>query len=384
MADAGQHHRIIEFFCGVGGLHYAMSESGVKHQVACAFDVDNMALATYSLNHPKTATSSADIVSLTEGALARLAADTWLLSPPCQPYTRQGDAGRRDRNRDNGTDGRANALERLIQLLGSCDEATLPSFLFLENVVGFESSATRSRLTAILIQRGFYFRELWASPIHFGVPNQRTRYFLLARRTADFGDWGGQSPMATDINSGAQSVEEHLHLLQLDQASIDAAIAEGRRVDAPTGMPDELVMAKCGALDSYLLPKDSEQLQQLAVPDHVLERYGLAMDFVTRQSCRTCCFTKNYSRYIKGTGSILLEAVTTMPTLHDAPSLEDLRVLRPRFFAPSEIAAIHGFPRSFAFPAHITRKKQYELLGNSLSVPVVTLLVRALFAPAPT
>ena len=28
-------------------------------------------------------------------------------------------------------------------------------------------------------------REVWASPAMIGVPNQRTRYFLLARRGAD-------------------------------------------------------------------------------------------------------------------------------------------------------------------------------------------------------
>ena len=56
--------------------------------------------------------------------------------------------------------------------------------------------------------------------------------------------------------------------------------------------------------------------------------------------------------------------------------------LRPRFLAPREIANVHGFPPSFEFPP-LPRKKQYELIGNSLSVQVVTELLLFLFAPPP-
>ena len=44
--------------------------------------------------------------------------------------------------------------------------------------------------------------------------------------------------------------------------------------------------------------------------------------------------------------------------------------LHSRFLAPAEIALIHGFPPSFRFPPSISKKRQYELLGNSLSVQV--------------
>ena len=40
------------------------------------------------------------------------------------------------------------------------------------------------------------------------------------------------------------------------------------------------------------------------MPPHILERYGAAMDVVSRQSRRSTCFTKNYSRYIKGAAAI--------------------------------------------------------------------------------
>ena len=65
------------------------------------------------------------------------------------------------------------------------DGSLLPGALLLENVVGFESSASRKRLCTVLTTAGYCVREVWASPAMIGVPNQRTRYFLLARSGAE-------------------------------------------------------------------------------------------------------------------------------------------------------------------------------------------------------
>ena len=59
-------------------------------------------------------------------------------------------------------------------------------------------------------------------------------------------------------------------------------------------------------------------------------------------------------------------------------TLEVLTPLRPRYFTPREVARLHGFPETFAFPDAISQKKRYELLGNSLSVQVVAGLLRYL------
>ena len=54
----------------------------------------------------------------------------------------------------------------------------------------------------------------------------------------------------------------------------------------------------------------------------------------------------------------------------------------PRYLAPCEIARLHGFPATFAFPPTVSRKKQFELLGNSLSVDCVAALLRFMLADA--
>jgi tRNA (cytosine38-C5)-methyltransferase len=52
-----------------------------------------------------------------------------------------------------------------------------------------------------------------------------------------------------------------------------------------------------------------------------------------------------------------------------------LSALGLRYFTPREVANLHSLPPSFAFPAHIPPRQRYGLLGNSLSVAVVSELL---------
>jgi tRNA (cytosine38-C5)-methyltransferase len=182
-------------------------------------------------------------------------------------------------------DKRASALLHLIEVLQSCGPDVLPTYLLLENVVGFESSGTRCQLHAALRSRGFAICELWASPAQFRVPNQRTRYFLLARRGQDF------PPPPPAIAP-----------LLLCPADLEATRDLQEPIPPPRGEVPVEIQQACEALTSYLLPVDAPQLAGLRVADHILERYGAAMDVVGRSAHRSICFTKNYSRYVKGVG----------------------------------------------------------------------------------
>ena len=397
--------RVCEFFSGIGGLHYALRRTGERHRVVCAYDVDEAANATYHRNLGGQATA-ANLCSLTAEKLRAHRADTWLLSPPCQPYSRQG-------QQLGEADGRANALTHITNLLGSDEllpEELLPSFLLLENVVGFESSSMRAALHAALIARGFAVREFWLSPVHIGVPNQRTRYFMLAKRGSAF----APAPPA---------LEERM----LSPEALAASLAAAEPLPAPRGEVSVELQARCAPLSSFLMaPADAAAVPGLRVGEHLLERYGAAMDVVGRGARRSTCFTKNYSRYVKGTGSVIAERLDAPALVRPAAPSRPLRRSRPvpavpshpphswsltplrpclgpslpsppltscrptppsqpehapktlealgplgvRFFAPQEIAAVHGFPPDFDFPSSVGKAKRYQLLGNSLSVQV--------------
>ena len=89
---------VLELFSGVGGLHYgylaalaARGELGGAHPRVQAYDVSDLATAVWHHNFPsQPKPSSRGIQSLRAAELDRLGAALWLVSPPCQPYTRNG------------------------------------------------------------------------------------------------------------------------------------------------------------------------------------------------------------------------------------------------------------------------------------------------------
>eukprot|EP00966_Prymnesium_polylepis_P322986 7379210-Prymnesium_polylepis.1 len=178
--------------------------------------------------------SSIDLKSLRVEQLQRLAANMWLLSPPCQPYSRQG-------QQLGGADKRAGALTHIIDILEGCPSSVLPLYVLLENVVGFESSGMRQELHAALVRRGYSVRELWASPVAFGVPNQRTRYFLLARRTSE----GEGSSAAVAAKGGTDAAAA---------VAAEPAATEPAAIAGTTSASDAFVSIESPAAESAAAP----------------------------------------------------------------------------------------------------------------------------------
>ena len=56
-----------------------------------------------------------------------------------------------------------------------------PQYLLIENVKGFRDSEMRTKVVEALKALTYDVREILLSPTQFGIPNQRTRYFLLAK-----------------------------------------------------------------------------------------------------------------------------------------------------------------------------------------------------------
>ena len=54
--------------------------------------------------------------------------------------------------------------------------------------------------------------------------------------------------------------------------------------------------------------------------------------------------------------------------------------LHLRYFHPKELLSLFGFPEEFQFPHNISMKKQYELIGNSVNVTVISYLLQELFS----
>ncbi|XP_033235972.1 tRNA (cytosine(38)-C(5))-methyltransferase [Drosophila pseudoobscura] len=341
--------RVLELFSGIGGMHYAFKYAQLDGNIVAAMDVNTVANAVYNfaLNcHVKTR----NIQSLSEKEVSKLGATMLLMSPPCQPHTRQG------LQRDT-EDKRSDALTHLCTLIPQCE--TL-QYILMENVKGFECSQARNQFVEALEKAGFYWREFILTPTQFNVPNTRYRYYCIARKTKDFAFAGGKIwEEMPESPSTEQSVSQISAILE-DNVSCE-----------------------------YL------------VPDDVLTKRVLVMDIIHPTQNRSMCFTKGYTHYTEGTGSAftplskeeshrIFELVKEIDNNNQDTSsssedvrqrrLDLLRQIKLRYFTPREVARLMSFPEEFAFPPETTNRQKYRLLGNSINVKVVGELIKLLIA----
>lgn len=259
--------------------------------------------------------------------------------------------------------------------------------LFVENVVGFETSDTRAKMIEILASSEYITQEFILSPLQFGVPYSRPRYFCLAKRKPlsfhhevcnnkllwspsplfehnenNVTDGWDQPPVNWDtLIHSCEPVERFLEFK-----------SSSNRVTGGTGTD---VSADCSGALENIDERNLNTMSQYIVPLSLIERWESAMDIVYPDSKRCCCFTKSYYRYVKGTGSLL---ATIQPNIKGKES--SLKKQGLRYFTPREVANLHSFPDDFQFPEAISLRQCYALLGNSLSVAVVAHLLRYLFS----
>ncbi|KAJ3302518.1 C-5 cytosine-specific DNA methylase [Kappamyces sp. JEL0829] len=385
----------LEFFSGIGGLHYGLEkacrELGCDARVLASFDMNQQANKVYqhnfqqepinqgierlsvpylkSLEKPKKEKTKkrkrvpdseplAAVSPRTQEDLPASPVNCWLLSPPCQPYTAGG-------KRLDDSDLRAAGLLHLISILPLID--TPPRFLFLENVPNFELSQSRGRLLAALNQVGYQIDEFLVSPLAFGIPNDRKRYYLAAHLPAE-----KPPPYPAD----------DLSLIHTLPSTYCRSV--------PPDVPLE-------PLAAYIEEYGPEQLDALWVKEtDIRKRTNFIFDVVQPTSHKTSTFTKAYgTHHFFGSGSFLQTQDLDHPYVDDA---EHLIRSAPRFFSPTEVARLHAFPLKddvagrprdhwLEFPPDITMKQRWALLGNSLNglwtlltiVCVVAALLKELF-----
>ncbi|RKP06541.1 S-adenosyl-L-methionine-dependent methyltransferase [Thamnocephalis sphaerospora] len=365
--------RVLEFYAGIGGMHLSLREAKVDAEVVLALDVNDVTRAVYAHNFPGVRMCASLVESVSMQEYEALAADIYLMSPPCQPYTRTG--------RQLGSeDSRAKSFLRIIDMLGSMQHP--PKYLLVENVKGFEVSETRSALVEQLERMGYAFREFLLTPLQFGVPNARLRYYLVAKRKPlKFLD-DEQEACADAATSGCPPVQ---HTLPGTRAQTDSLLLSNLETQEARTLTD------VREISEYLQLDDPQVESSYAIEQKTLDKHGWLFDIVKPTSRRSCCFTKGYGHHVRGTGSIVqlnADVDTAAAFEHfqgieprDASSQESehpLAHLRLRYFTEREIARLMGFPETFGFPDTVTRRQRYRALGNSLSVTVVSALLRYL------
>ncbi|KYN02874.1 DNA methyltransferase like protein pmt1 [Cyphomyrmex costatus] len=262
-----------------------------------------------------------NIQSINAQELNKLNVDIIFMSPPCQPFTRLG-------LKKDVLDNRTCSLQHILNLI---PELKNLRYILLENVKGFEISQMRDRLVECIESCGYAYRELILSPCQFGIPNSRHRYYLLAKKN---------------------------------------------------NLQFCLKQSLCYTLNNILENiEDSKYL----VPSKLLQKRAWVLDIRTSESNGSCCFTKGYSYYTEGTGSVycpltdeIIRKKYNEITNYENDSNKQMQILsdlKLRFFSPKEVCRLMCFPEDFHFPEHITDKQKYRLLGNSINIHVVSRLI---------
>jgi tRNA (cytosine38-C5)-methyltransferase len=311
-----------------------------------AFDINSVANTCYEHNFPSLTVTRVNIEHLPREFYEKKDWDAWLMSPPCQPFTRGGKLL-------DDEDARSTGFLYLTKVLEEMKNP--PKYLFIENVLNFEVSRCHKRFISVISKRGYKIYEFLVTPNddHIGIPNDRLRYYLAAVK----------------VSNDPVTYTENIHRSFssfFDSNPEFASIRPEQLKESPT-------------ISQFI--RESESNSKYAVPLKYLTDYiDYRHDIVKPSSRRSTTFTKAYgSKHIIGTGSFLQ---TLQLDLEYSP---DDRLILPtiglRFFSPHEIALLHDFPiesGQFSFPASVNDSQKYRLLGNSMNIRVVALIFQIL------
>lgn len=328
----------LEFFSGIGGWSCALErlEQETKKKVKVVAAFDNNVHANQVYHHRfGLAPSTRDIALLKASELNKYGASVWLMSPPCQPFTQGG-------KRQDDRDPRSGALLNLISLIEQGQEA-IPSLqmIALENVPLFAESRARERLLHALHQNHFVTSEYTVSPEHYGIPNRRMRYYMIATRRLHHAQIILQPPAP---NVPIKSLEEFF----------------GPRLCSMQGPP---------VPESWYADASGFRFHVVS-----LKKSSAAASVVTS------CFTKAYFDHKNGGGSYVRnDDGEEEEEVAPEELATDVSKMHLCFFSPQQALALMSFPEDFEFPEGMPIKTQYRLIGNSVNVYVCANVLKCLF-----
>lgn len=171
--------KIIDLFCGCGGLSLGFEQAGFE--VAYAIDMWDKAIKTYNYNHKNEVAECKDIHELTNDYLNELNAKEEIVGviggPPCQGFSK---VGTRDIN-----DPRNHLYLEYCRVVKTIS----PDFFVLENVGGL-LTLCKGMFKNDIIKRfnelGYdvVFKEVCAAD--YGVPQNRHRVFFVGMKKGEF------------------------------------------------------------------------------------------------------------------------------------------------------------------------------------------------------
>lgn len=324
----------IDLFCGIGGFRIAMQDNNVE----CVFssDIDKFAQQTYEANFHEIPTG--DITKVAAKDIPQF--DILAAGFPCQPFSYAGEKkGFEDTTR--GT-----LFFDICRIL----EYHKPAMVFLENVKGLVSHKNGETLATVidnLKKLGYYPHWQVLSSLDYGLPQKRERWYCVAFRENvpfEFPKPLGGHPTLRDI----VDLDDHSPQLAISKFELD-------RIDYH--------FDHC---------KETERVQHSNAkyaPNTKKGKYGVfsfqkpdgSLRFHVGDPAKTQIQEAFYS---------CLDTYASTIIANRTPKLWDIR----RKLSVLEAKRLQGFPDDFIMP--VSDAQAYKQLGNSVSVPIIKLIMK--------
>lgn len=299
--------KVGSLFAGIGGIDLAFEQA--DFEIAWANEIDAAACKTYRHNFPNTKLIEGDIRNLDSESLEKV--DVLTAGFPCQSFSVCG-------NQKGFKDARGNLFFEIMRIV---DELK-PPVIFLENVANLTAHDNGKTFNVIhneLAGRDYFIRYLIANACDYGVPQHRTRTYIVAFNSKE--------------NCDNFKFPEKCKL----EKRIFDIIDKTFKVD-----------------DSYYLSPDSYQYKKLLpiikIDEDQIYRFS---DYGIQASKDGISFT--------------LKA--NMGTWRDrVPFIKDDYGIRK--ITPQDCLSLMGFSKEYQFPK-ISISSTYKQCGNSVCVPVI-------------
>ncbi|MCX4313251.1 MAG: DNA (cytosine-5-)-methyltransferase [Clostridia bacterium] len=304
--------RVCSLFCGIGGIDLAFEQAG--HEIVWANDNDKFACMTYRHNFPNVNLVEADICSVDKSSI--LDCDIIAAGFPCQPFSVCG-------KQKGFNDARGD----LFFEVGKVIDAKQPKIVFLENVANLTEHDNGKTFNVIhneLAGRGYYIRYIIADACDYGIPQHRTRTYIVAFK----------DKTACDNFRFPEKVPLEKHITDIIDTSVKADARYYYSSDEPK----------------------FARLQKAIVDDKQLYRFS---DWGIQSSKDGVAFTlkANMGTY-----------PNRVPIIKDAFGI--------RSITPTECLSLQGFPSTFTFPDIVSEREQYKQAGNTVCADIVIKLIK--------
>jgi DNA (cytosine-5)-methyltransferase 1 len=159
--------KFIDLFAGLGGFHLALHELG--HTCVFASELNSELRELYTRNHNTEINGDINLVNVS----LIPSHDILCAGFPCQPFSKAGaQLGLEDPR--NG-----NLFYKIVEILNHHK----PEFIFLENVANLKGHDEGNTWKVIYdeLSKLYDVKEEILSPHHFGIPQHRSRFYIVGR-----------------------------------------------------------------------------------------------------------------------------------------------------------------------------------------------------------